>query len=111
MHETPYRLEYYADDKGQKPFRDWLYGLRDRAAFARITARLDRVELGKFGFCKGLGNGVFELKIDYGPGYRVYYAISGKTVVLLLIGGDKSTQAKDVETAKSYWASHREKTP
>jgi putative addiction module killer protein len=53
---------------------------------------------------------VFELKIDYGPGYRVYYAISGKTVVLLLLGGDKSTQAKDIETAKSYWASHRERT-
>jgi putative addiction module killer protein len=111
MTETTYRLEYYADDKGKEPFRDWLYGLRDRAAFARITARLDRVELGNFGFCKGLGDGVCELKIDYGPCYRVYYAINGKTVVLLLIGGDKSTQTKDVETAKSYWASHREKTP
>ena len=111
MTETTYRLEYYADDKGKEPFRDWLYGLRDRAAFARITARLDRVELGNFGLCKGLGDGVCELKIDYGPGYRVYYAINGKTVVLLLIGGDKSTQTKDVETAKSYWASHREKTP
>lgn len=111
MTETTYRLEYYADDKGKEPFRNWLYGLRDRAAFARITARLDRVELGNFGFCKGLGSGVSELKIDYGPGYRVYYAIDGKTVVLLLIGGDKSTQAKDIETAKLYWASHREKTP
>ena len=109
MPETTYCLEYYADQKGEEPFRDWLYGLRDRAAFARITVRLDRVELGNFGFCKSVGNGVFELKIDYGPGYRVYYAISGKTVVLLLMGGDKSTQAKDIETAKSYWASHREK--
>ncbi len=109
MTEATYRLEYYADDKGRKPFRDWLYGLRDRATIARITARLDRVELGNFGFCKGLGDGVCELKIDCGPGYRVYYAISGKTVVLLLIGGDKSTQVKDVETAKLYWTSHREK--
>ncbi len=111
MTKTTYQLEYYVDDKGQEPFRDWLYGLRDRAAIARITARLDRVELGNFGFCKGLGNGVWELKIDCGPGYRVYYAINGKTVVLLLIGGDKSTQTKDIETAKSYWASHRGKTP
>ena len=109
MPETTYCLEYYADEKGKEPFRDWLYGLRDRAAFARITVRLDRVELGNFGFCKSVGNGVFELKIDYGPGYRVYYAISGKTVVLLLIGGDKSTQIKDIESAKSYWASHTEK--
>ena len=109
MPETTYCLEYYADEKGKEPFRDWLYGLRDRAAFARITVRLDRVELGNFGLSKSVGNGVFELKIDYGPGYRVYYAISGKAVVLLLIGGDKSTQAKDIETAKSYWASHRER--
>ncbi|MDG4475142.1 type II toxin-antitoxin system RelE/ParE family toxin [Thiovibrio frasassiensis] len=109
MPETTYCLEYYADEKGKEPFRDWLYGLRDRAAFARITVRLDRVELGNFGFCKSVGNGVFELKIDHGPGYRVYYAISGKTVVLLLLGGDKSTQTKDIETAKSYWASHRER--
>lgn len=112
MPETRYRLEYFADAKGREPFRDWLYGLSNRSAFARITARLNRVELGNFGFCKGLGgDGVYELKIDYGPGYRVYYAINGKTVVLLLIGGDKSTQAKDIETAKSYWASHRERTP
>ena len=110
MPETTYCLEYYADEKGKEPFRDWLYGLRDRAAFARITVRLDRVELGNFGLCKSFGNGVFELKIDYGPGYRVYCAISGKTVVLLLLGGDKSTQVKDIETAKSYWASHRERT-
>jgi putative addiction module killer protein len=110
MPETTYCLEYYADEKGKEPFRDWLYGLRDRAAFARITVRLDRVELGNFGFCKSVGNGVSELKIDYGPGYRVYYAISGKTVVLLLLGGDKSTQAKDIATAKSYWASHRGRT-
>jgi len=94
MPETTYCLEYYADEKGKEPFRDWLYGLRDRAAFARITVRLDRVELGNFGFCKGVGNGVFELKIDYGPGYRVYYAISGKTVVLLLLGGDKQPRPR-----------------
>jgi putative component of toxin-antitoxin plasmid stabilization module len=68
MPETTYYLEYYADEKGKEPFRDWLYGLRDRAAFARITVRLDRVELGNCGFCKSVGNGVFELKIDYGPG-------------------------------------------
>jgi putative addiction module killer protein len=111
MSDTKYRLEYYVDGKGRKPFRDWIYGLRDRAAFARIIARLDRVELGNFGLGKGLGDGVFELKIDCGPGYRVYYAISGKTIVLLLIGGDKATQAKDIAKAKSYWASHREKTP
>ncbi len=58
---------------------------------------------------EALGDGVHELKIDYGPGYRVYYAMSGKTVVLLLIGGDKSTQRRDIKTAKSYWKRQKEK--
>jgi putative addiction module killer protein len=61
------------------------------------------VKLGNFGIVKPLGDGVSELKIDYGPGYRLYYAMSGKTVVLLLIGGDKTTQTQDIKTAKAYW--------
>jgi putative addiction module killer protein len=103
MTDTPYRLEYYLEDNGRAPFTDWLSNLRDRNAHARISARLNRVRLGNFGTVKALGYGVHELKIDYGPGYRVYYAMSGKTVVLLLIGGDKSTQKDDISTAKAYW--------
>jgi putative addiction module killer protein len=64
--------------------------------------------LGNFGTVKLIGGGVSELKIDHGPGYRVYYAMSGKTVVLLLIGGDKSTQQRDIETAKAYWKQQKE---
>jgi len=82
--------------------------LRDKVAVYRIRARLDRVELGNFGTAKPIGAGVSELKIDHGPGYRVYYAMNGKTVVLLLIGGDKSTQHKDIETAKAYWKRQKE---
>ena len=108
MIETPYRLEYYLDENGEAPFTAWLESLRDRAAFARIAMRLDRVQLGSFGIHKALGDGVHEIKIDYGPGYRLYYAVTGKTVVLLLVGGDKSTQAKDVETAKAYWKRQQE---
>ncbi len=107
MTETPYRLEYYIGDNGNAPFTEWLEDLRDRAAFAKIAIRLDRVQGGNFGMVKALGDGVNELKIDFGPGYRLYYAMSGKTVVLLLIGGDKSTQGKDIETAKSYWKRHK----
>lgn len=66
------------------------------------------MELGNFGMVKPLGDGISELKIDHGPGYRVYYAMSGKTVVLLLVGGDKSTQKRDIETAKSYWKRQKE---
>jgi putative addiction module killer protein len=108
MTETPYQLEYYLDDKGNAPFLGWLYSLRDKMAVYRIRARLDRVELGNFGTVKPVGDGVNELKIDHGPGYRVYYAMYGKSVVLLLIGGDKSTQQKDIETAKVYWKRQKE---
>jgi putative addiction module killer protein len=66
------------------------------------------VQLGNFGAVKPVGNGISELKIDHGPGYRVYFAMSGKTVVLLLIGGDKSTQQSDINTAKSYWKHQKE---
>jgi putative addiction module killer protein len=66
------------------------------------------VELGNFGTAKPVGEGVNELKIDHGPGYRVYYAMNGKSIVLLLLGGDKSTQHKDIETAKAYWKRQKE---
>ena len=69
--------------------------------------RLDRVSLGNFGDCHGVGDGVQELRIDYGPGYRVYFGQVGSTIVLLLFGGDKSTQAKDIEQAKRYWNEYR----
>ena len=103
MTDTPFILEYYLEDDGSAPFVDWLSNLRDRNAHARISARLNRVKLGNFGIVKALGGGVNELKIDYGPGYRLYYAMTGKTVVLLLIGGDKSSQVQDVKVAKAYW--------
>jgi len=106
--KPPFWLEYYLDDNGKAPFLGWLYSLRDKVAIYRIRARLDRVELGNFGTAKPVGEGVSELKIDQGPGYRVYYAINGKSVVLLLIGGDKSTQQKDIETAKVYWKRQKE---
>lgn len=103
MTETAFRLEYYQKESGDVPFTEWLESLRDRTAVARIRIRLGRVRLGNFGTIKPVGDGVAELKIDHGPGYRVYYAVSGKAVVLLLVGGDKSTQSKDIETAKRYW--------
>ena len=69
--------------------------------------RLDRLELGNFGDCKPVGEGVLELRLDFGPGYRVYFAEDGPIIVLLLIGGDKNTQTKDIKTAKAYWQEHR----
>jgi putative addiction module killer protein len=82
-------------------FSAWMAGLRDLQAIARVTARIRRLSLGNFGDVKAVGGGVSEMRIDHGHGYRVYFARRGAVVVLLLCGGDKSTQARDIERAKS----------
>jgi putative addiction module killer protein len=85
-------------------FNDWLANLRDRAARVKITTRLDRLEEGNPGNSRSVGGGIVEMKIDFGPGYRVYYVQKGQTLILLLCGGDKSTQDKDIEGAKALAA-------
>jgi putative addiction module killer protein len=80
-------------------FAEWFNSLRDRQARVRIQARIDRAELGNFGDCKPVGNGVSEMRIHYGPGYRVYFVKRGEMLVILLAGGDKNSQSKDIATA------------
>ena len=80
-------------------FAKWIDGLRDVRARARILVRIERLSLGNPGDVRPVGEGVSELRIDYGPGYRVYYKKIGQTIVVLLAGGDKRTQSKDVKTA------------
>lgn len=80
-------------------FDAWLRRLRDREAKARVEVRIRRLSLGNPGQSRSLAGGINELKIDYGPGYRVYYTFKGKTLILLLCGGDKSTQSKDIRLA------------
>src|SRR5699024_10154637 len=82
-------------------FDRWLTGLRDRRARARIAARLDRLAMGNPGDVKPVGGGISELHINYGPGYRVYYMTRGKVLIVLLCGGEKSTQAADIKQAKA----------
>jgi len=87
-------------------FSSWLKSLRDREARARIGARILRARLGNLGDVKSVGGAVYEMRIDHGPGYRVYFAQRGATVLLLLVGGDKSTQARDIKRAQgmaSIW--------
>lgn len=80
-------------------FDKWFDGLKDTKGRFRIQARIDRAELGNFGDCEPVGEGVSEMRIHFGPGYRVYFAQRGSLIVLLLVGGDKSTQAKDIKAA------------
>ena len=82
-------------------FTDWIGNLRDLRAIARIDARIGRLRLGNFGDAKSVGGGVSELRIDYGPGYRVYFTRRGEAVVLLLCGGDKDSQTRDIMLAKT----------
>lgn len=107
MEVQPREIRNYLTADGRNPFDEWLDALRDRRAKAKIRARLDRVEDGNLGDYKSLGDGVFELRINYGSGYRLYFAQEGKTIILLLCGGDKNTQEYDINQAKEYWQDYR----
>ena len=80
-------------------FDDWFASLKDMQAIRRVQARIDRAEDGNFGDCEPVGEGVSEMRIHYGPGYRVYFVKRGMEIVILLAGGNKSTQSKDIKTA------------
>jgi putative addiction module killer protein len=103
-------IRRYLTGSGKDVFGAWMSGLRDNRTKAKIVARIDRLSLGNFGDCKALGNRLFELRIDWGPGYRVYYALAGRACVLLLCGGDKRKQASDIRRALEYLKDYRERT-
>lgn len=100
--------EYILKD-GKKPYSDWLLGLRDKRAAAKIVTAVRKMEAGNFGDSEPIGEGVSENKLHYGPGYRVYYALDGRELVVLLCGGDKSTQQADINQARVYWADYLER--
>lgn len=110
MTDTVIELLEYVTENGQNPFREWLEGLRDQQARARIRVRLNRIRLGNFGDSKGVGSGVSELRISHGPGYRVYFGRKGNAVVILLYGGDKRTQSRDIALAQEYWNDYLRRT-
>lgn len=94
----------YRTKDGREPFTEWIRGLRDEMARARIAIRLRQIEAGNLGDAKPVGEGVTELRIHLGAGYRIYCGSSGRRLIILLCGGDKSTQAKDIAQAKTHWA-------
>lgn len=96
-------LEEYRTSDGRTPFSDWLHQLRDVRGRARIDRRLIRLRAGLYGDAKPVGGGVIELREDFGLGYRIYCARHGATLLVLLAGGDKRTQQRDIEHAQIYW--------
>lgn len=103
-------IRHYLSPAGKDLFDDWLTRLADPRAQAKIATRINRLAAGNFGDCKSLGQGLSELRIDWGPGYRVYFAIIGEACVLLLAGGDKRRQSADIKRALEYLKDYKERT-
>ena len=108
MRETyPRDIQVYQTSNGIEPFTEWLASIRDIRTQARIQARLERLEDGNLGDYQTVGEGVIELRIHFGPGYRIYFGQIDNTVILLLSGGDKQSQKRDIEQAKTYWQEYK----
>lgn len=99
-------LKEYEDGEGQSPFGLWFTSL-DAVAAAKVTVALNRIERGAISNVKPVGEGVSEYRIDFGPGYRVYFGMDGQTLIILLIGGTKRRQQRDIDTAKLSWADYK----
>lgn len=101
-------VRVYADKHGKEPFWKWFGNLRDMTAQVRIQRRIRNLELGNLGDYRSVGEGVFELRLHFGPGFRIYFGEETESILLLLCGGDKKTQSKDIKMAKAYWYEYQE---
>lgn len=99
-------LRYYLAGDGKSPFEEWFSGL-DAAAAAKVSVALARLEQGNLSNVKAVGEGVLEYRIDWGPGYRVYFGRAGETLVVLLTGGTKRRQQRDIDAAKTNWTDYK----
>lgn len=102
MKRTEKEIIPYTNQQAKQPIIDWLENL-DKKTRTRIVARFSRIALGNYGDCKVIGDGIKELRFDFGPGYRIYFGEDGEKIIILLLGGDKSNQSKDIQQAKEYW--------
>ena len=100
---TDVSILHYRTVEDRFPYREWVESLADKAARAAVLARVDRLAFGTFGDWRAVGDGVCELRVHLGAGYRIYFGRDGKTVVILLCGGEKGTQDADIGRAKRYW--------
>ena len=101
------RRALYLTPDGRAPFEDWLNILRDRATRIRIAMRINRAAVGNFGDHRSVRGGIIELRVHFGPGYRAYIGLHGHEILVLLCGGDKSTQDDDISRAHIYWEDFR----
>ena len=108
-HVLPRKLRAFRTQDGRVPFTEWFESIRDRTTRSRINSRLNAVKSGYFGDVRAVGEGVQELRFHFGAGYRIYFGEGGDTIVLLLCGGDKSSQPRDIERAKTYWREYKER--
>ena len=104
----PQELQFHQTSNGREPFTQWFESIQDQRTQDRIRIRLDSLALGNFGDCHSVGAGVFELRFHFGAGYRIYFGRVSNTIVLLLCGGDKSSQTQDIRRAKAYWQEYKE---
>lgn len=104
---TPKTIIVYQDENGNEPYTSWFSALKDNRGKARIEARLRRLEQGLYGDCEPVGEGVLELRMFFGPGYRIYFGEDDEHIVVLLCGGDKDSQKHDIKAAKEYWKEYQ----
>ena len=105
--ESPIEIKVLETDEGKVPFEEWYDSLKDKVTKVRVRRRLDRLELGNFGDTESIGDGIYELRLHFGAGYRVYFTRVGNTVIVLIGGGDKSTQKRDIVKAKVLWRKYK----
>ena len=101
------QILYYVSESGKCYFEEWLENLKDIRGKAIVKARIRRITLGNPGDFKSLGQGIYELRIEYGPGYRLYYGEDGNTIIIFLCGGDKDSQRRDIDKAYKFWNDYR----
>ncbi len=104
-----FKILIYVTRNGKSPFQTWLENLKDKKGRSLIKTRIDRIEDGNFGDCKSLSEGILELRVKFGPGYRIYFGKENEQIILLLCGGDKSSQKDDIIKAKRYWQDYKER--
>lgn len=109
MEHQELNIQVYMREDGTSPYYEWLSSIRDKKLKARIYVRIDKLACGHFGDFKSVGAGVFELRLAFGPGFRIYFCLSGNQILILLMGGDKSSQYKDIVLAKKLYSEFKER--